>query len=80
MDISVVIVSYKSEHLIIKNIEKFNKNTRIFVIENAEDKTLKEQIENKFRNVKVILNKNRGFGQAANLGAELAKTKYIFFL
>ncbi len=79
MDISVVIVSYKSEHLIIKNIEKFNKNTRIFVIENAEDKTLKEQIENKFRNVKVILNKNRGFSQAANLGAELAKTKYIFF-
>ena len=79
MDISVVIVSYKSEHLIIKNIEKFNKNTQIFVIENAEDEGLKIQIENKFRNVKVILNKNKGFGQAANLGAKLSKAKYIFF-
>ena len=26
-----------------------------------------------------MLNKNCGFGQAANLGASLATTKYIFF-
>ena len=79
MEITVVIVSYKSEHLIFKNIEKFNKNTQILVIENAEDKLLKKQIEKRYRNVKVILNKNSGFGQAANLGAKLSKTKYIFF-
>ena len=80
MEITVVIVSYKSEHLIFKNIEKFNKNTQILVIENAEDKLLKKQIEKRYRNVKVILNKNSGFGQAANLGAKLSKTKYIFFV
>ena len=79
MDTTIIIVSYKSEHLIEKNIDKFNKETKIIVIDNSQDENLKKNIEYKFKNVKVVLNENKGFGQAANLGARLAKTKYLFF-
>ena len=79
MDTTVIIVSYKSEHLIEKNIAIFSKETKIIIVDNSKNINLKKKIENKHRNVTVILNLNQGFGQAANLGAKLAKTKYIFF-
>ena len=79
MDTTVIIVSYKSAHLIEKNIKKFDKETEIIIVENSNNSNLKKDIENNFKNVKVILNRNSGFGQAANLGANLVKTKYIFF-
>ena len=79
MDTTVIIVSYKSEHLIEQNIRSYDKNTKIIIVENSENQLLKNKIEKKYKNVEVILNKNSGFGQAANLGAKLAKTKNIFF-
>ena len=79
MDTTVIIVSYKSDHLIEKNIAIFDKEIKIIIIDNSQNKNLKENIENNHENVTVILNSNKGFGQAANLGAKLAKTKYVFF-
>jgi GT2 family glycosyltransferase len=79
MDTTVIIVAYKSEHLIEKNINKFHKTNQIIVIDNSQDESLKKNIESKYKNVNVILNENKGFSQAANLGARLAKTKYLFF-
>ena len=35
--------------------------------------------QTKIKQISEILNKNYGFGQAANLGAKLTKTKNIFF-
>jgi len=79
MDTTVIIVSYKSEHLIEQNIKSYDKNTKIIIVENSQNQLLKNEIEKKYQNVEVVLNKNSGFGQAANLGAKLAKTKNIFF-
>ena len=79
MDTTVIIVSYKSDHLIEKNIAIFDKKTQVIIIDNSQNKNLKKDIENNYENVTVILNLNKGFGQAANLGAKLAKTKYVFF-
>ena len=79
MDTTVIIVTYKSDHLIEENIEIFNKETKIIIIDNSYNEVLKKNIENKFKNVRVVLNHNKGFGQAANLGAQLADTKYVFF-
>ena len=79
MNTTVVIVSYKSEHLIEQNIESYDENTKIIIIENSQSHSLKNHIEKKYKNVEVILNENSGFGQAANLGAKLAKTENIFF-
>ena len=79
MDITLIIVSYKSENLIYKNLKNLNSNFKVIIVENSNNSKMKEDIENKYENVKVILNQNRGFGQAANLGAKLAKSKYLLF-
>ena len=79
MNTTIVMVAYKSEHLIQKNIEKIDKKIKVIIIDNSENKDFKKQIETKHENISIVLNKNRGFGQAANLGASLVKTKYILF-
>ena len=79
MNTTVIMVAFKSESLIFKNIENFPKNTKIIIIENSGNYSLKEKIEVNYKNAKVILNENKGFGQAANLGAKNADTKYLLF-
>lgn len=77
--VTVIMVSYKSSNIIEKSIKCISNKTSIIVIENSRDKKLKKELEKKYRNVKVIINKNNGFGQAANLGVKIAKSKYILF-
>ena len=79
MNSTVIMVAFKSESLIYRNIENFSSNTKIIVIENSGNLSLKKKIETNYKNTKVILNENRGFGHAANLGAKYANTKYLLF-
>ncbi len=79
MNTTVIMVAFKSESLIFKNIENFSNNTQIIIIENSGNYSLKKEIEANYKNTKVILNENKGFGQAANLGAQYADTKYLLF-
>ncbi len=79
MNITVVIVAYKSEHLIFKNLTNYPSDMSIILIDNSMNANMKDEIENKYKNIKVILNKNSGFGHAANIGANLVNTKYILF-
>ena len=44
MDTTVIIVAYKSEHLIEKNINKFHKTNQIIVIDNSQDESLKKNL------------------------------------
>ena len=44
MDTTVIIVSYKSDHLIEKNIAIFDKETKIIIIDNSQNKNLKRDI------------------------------------
>ena len=76
---TIIIVSFKSNKIIENSIKSIEKKIPIIVIENSKDKILKKKLENKYKNVKVILNKNQGFGQAANFGVKVSKTKYILF-
>ncbi len=79
MNTTIIIVAYKSEELIQKNIKQLNKDTKIIIIDNSQNENFKKEIEKKHQNIKIFLNKNQGFGQAANLGANLATTKYVLF-
>lgn len=83
---SVVIVSYKKLDILIdciKSIQKFNdigKALEIIVIENSGSMGICKAISNMFKEVTVIKNENRGFGQANNIGAKIARGKYLLFL
>ena len=79
-EVTIVIPSYKSRALLISKIKNFSDDYKIIVIENSEDKILSKMIKKKFKNNRIILKKNIGFGRAVNLGAKYVKTKFFFVI
>jgi N-acetylglucosaminyl-diphospho-decaprenol L-rhamnosyltransferase len=80
-NITFVIVSFKSSHIIEKCIQSINSNIKIIVIENSDNVVIKKYLENKFSNVEVIIAKqNLGYGKGNNFGISKVKTQYAFIL
>ena len=79
-DLTLVIPSYKSKKLILNHVKNISKKIKIIIIENSEDKNLKKKLNKKNKNVKVVLKKNIGYGNAINTAANLVKTKYFFVI
>ena len=80
-NITIIIVSFKSSHIIEKCIKSINSNIKIIIVENSEDIHIKNYLENKFSNVEVIVAKeNLGYGKGNNLGISKANTQYVFIL
>ena len=64
-NITFIIVTYKSDHVIEKCIESIDSLIPIIVVENSNNINIKENLENKFSNVKVIIAKeNLGYGKS----------------
>ena len=81
MKITILIISYKSLEKLENCINSIGFNKKIIVIENSNNKKIKEIIEKKYINVKVILNNsNLGYAKASNIGFELIKTEYAFLI
>ena len=79
-DITISIVTYFSDHLIYKRLDKLKKFKSV-VIENSLKKKLKSALEKKYRSTKVILpNKNLGYGGGNNLAISKIKTKYCLII
>jgi GT2 family glycosyltransferase len=56
-NITFVIVSFRSSHIIEKCIKSINPNIKIIIIENSDNVHIKDYLENKFLNVEVIVAK-----------------------
>ena len=75
MSLTIVIVTFKSNHLIQKLIKSIPEKFKILIIENSLDKNLKNSLEHSFKNVEVLLPKeNLGYAGGINLGVKHAKT------
>jgi GT2 family glycosyltransferase len=80
-NITFVIVSFKSSHIIEKCIKSIDSNIKIIVVENSDNIQIKKYLENKFSNVEVIIAKeNLGYGKGNNLGISKVDTQYVFIL
>ena len=79
--LSVVIVTFKSEHVIHDCIQSISDQIKIIVVDNSNDKKFKENIEKKYHNVECILSSsNLGMGSGNNLGLKRVKTDYAIIL
>tara|TARA_B100001123_G_scaffold217050_1_gene245075 strand:- start:1700 stop:2569 length:870 start_codon:yes stop_codon:yes gene_type:complete len=79
--LTVIVVSFYSNHIIENLINKIDKSINILIIENSLDYNLKSHLEKKFTNVQVIIpEKNLGVGGGINLGFSLVKTKFALHL
>jgi len=78
--VTIIIVSYKSKNKLISILKSIPKKIKVIIIENSYDYELKKLFEKKFKNTKIILKKNIGYGNAINFGSRYVKTKYFFAL
>ena len=79
-NITLVIISYKSENSITQCLKNIDKKFKIIIVENSGDEKIKKKFENWNDNIKVILNENTGYGAGINLAAKEIKTKYFFVI
>ena len=80
-NITFVIVSFRSSHIIEKCIKSINPKIKIIIVENSNNIQVKDYLENKFLNVQVIIaKKNLGYGKGNNLGISKVDTQYAFIL
>ena len=78
-NLTFLLVTYKSEHIINDCIKKIPKESKIIIIENSRNSSLVEQFKSN-NNLKVILNENMGYGQAINIGLSKVNTDYAFLI
>ena len=80
-NLSIIIVTLKSEKVIHQCIKSLNQNIPIIVVEHSDNKKLKEDLEKKYNNLKCILAKsNLGMGSGNNIGLKAANTDYVLLL
>ena len=76
-NLSIVIVTLRSEKVIDRCISSINKNLPIIVVENSDNLKFKNYLENNYKNVQCILSeKNLGTGAGYNIGIKFSKTDY----
>lgn len=89
MDVSVIIVNYCTENLIIDCVKSIIDKTEgicyeIIIVDNASPHNSISILEKEFENDKTVrclqLKENIGFGRANNAGYELSSGKYVFCL
>ena len=77
--LTLVFLSFHSDHHIRRLIKSIDPIYPIIVIENSGNKELKTELEEKHKNVHVeICAENLGFSKGMNLGLKLSKTPYVF--
>ena len=74
--ISIVLVCYNSSFKIRKFLQKIPSETKIFIIDNSKDYSLKKMCRSK-KNVKIYFKKNDGYGSSINFAAKRIKTPYF---
>ena len=80
-NLTIVIVTLKSENIIDQCLESIDKNIPIIVVENSNNQKFKNKLESKYQNLKCILAKsNLGMGAGNNIGIKEAKTDFILIL
>ena len=80
-NLSIVIVTLKSEKVIHECIKSINQNIPIIVVEHSNNRNFKEELEQKYNNLTCILsNSNLGMGVGNNIGIKAANTEYVLIL
>jgi len=80
-ELTVVIVTFRSEPKILNCLRSIGNLVKIIVVENSNNNDFKKKLENEFSNLKCILTgENLGYATANNIGLRNVKTKYALVL
>ena len=76
-DITIIIITYKSENVIYDFIKKIPPGLKTIIVENSQNYELKKDIEKKYKNISLFIKENDGVGSALNFAVDKIKTKYF---
>jgi len=76
-DTTIILISYKSEKLILNFIKKLPKLIPIIIIDNSNSLLLEDVIKKDYSNLEVFVKSNDGVSSALNYAVEKIKTKYF---
>ncbi len=80
-DITVVIVTFKSEHKIFSCLDSIPKESKIIIIENSDNIKFKQKLEAYRSNVECfLLKRNDGYAVGNNFGLSKVKTKFALVI
>ncbi len=80
-DLTIIIVTFKSEKKIANCLKSIPPQIKVIIIENSNNINFKKNIENQFSNSECILmGENKGYAAANNAGLKLVKTRYALVL
>ena len=79
-DLTIVIISYNSEKKVFQLLKKIKKDFKCLIVDNSNSKHFKKKIEKSYNQIKVLLQKNIGYGAAINFAKKFIKTKYFLVL
>ena len=80
-NLSIVIVTFKSEGVIHECIKSIDKDIKIIVVENSNNHQFKNNLEESYKNVSCILSsENLGMGAGNNIGIRRVKTDFVLIL
>jgi len=79
-NLTFIIVTFKSDHVIHECIKSLPKDSNIIIIENSNSLEFKKKLEAKYSKINVIVQENTGMGSANNKGIKLCKTDYAFVI
>ena len=80
-ELTVVIVTFKSDSKIIDCLKSIGNKAKIIVVENSNNETFKKDLENQYHNLRCILTgENKGYAAANNIGLKNVKTNYALVL
>ena len=75
-NITLVLISYKSEKKIISFIKKIPNDLKIIIVENYKNSKIDKLIKNR-KNIKIFKKKNNGVAASLNFAAKKINTKYF---
>ncbi|MES2849576.1 MAG: glycosyltransferase family 2 protein [Bacteroidota bacterium] len=86
MDISIIIINYKSTALVLDCIESIYKHTKehrfeIILVDNNSGDNCQQEVQNKYpETIWLQMGYNAGFGRANNAGFDIAKGEFVLLL
>ena len=80
-NLSIVIVTFKSEAVIHKCLKSIDKDIKIIVVENSNNYQFKNDLEGSYKNVTCVLSsENLGMGAGNNIGIRKTETDFVLIL
>ena len=76
-EITIIIITYKSEKIIYNFIKKIPSTIKIIIIENSQNYELKKNIEENYKNISIYIRENQGVSSSLNFAVEKIDTKYF---